>query len=67
MISNIAEAIDYSIRVANDLPELESEIRLVTPGCDTSVIESLEREDFDLPISYLNTLKQVRVFGISIG
>ena len=67
MIRNLKELIGYLDVKARSFPVIASEIRLLSPGLTKGEIEELTSVFPDLPDSYFEVLKKVKVENISIG
>ncbi|GFM70308.1 hypothetical protein PSCICL_13000 [Pseudomonas cichorii] len=67
MINNLCELVAYSEQVAQKFPSIAAEIKLCEPGISDSALATLVKGVPSLPDDYLNVIKQIKVFGVSIG
>ncbi|MBX8489048.1 SMI1/KNR4 family protein [Pseudomonas cichorii] len=67
MINDLCELVAYSERVAQKFPSIAAEIKLCEPGVSDSDLATLVKSVPSLPDGYLNVIKQIKVFGVSIG
>lgn len=66
MLADIDHLVAYAESLTTDLAGLSSEFRLGDGGLSTQAIDAL-RDDFHLPPVYLRCLRELSLFGVSLG
>ncbi|GFM58479.1 hypothetical protein PSCICF_46570 [Pseudomonas cichorii] len=67
MINDLGELVAYSEQMALKFPTIAAEIRLCKPGISNRALVHLIEGVPYLPESYLSVIREVRIFGVSIG
>lgn len=66
MISNLSDLVAYTGGLASKVPQIAEEIAIKPAGIADDVVASLVR-DMPMPPTYLRCIREVGVFGVSLG
>ena len=66
MLNDINDLIDYTDKLAASVPELSTELRVGGGGLSGQELNEL-RGEFDLPPIYVRCLRDLCLFGVSLG
>jgi len=67
MIRDLDGLVGYTNRIADAVPAIAGEIRIVRPGCTTNEVDEIASILPGVPESYLDVVRALSINGISIG
>jgi len=67
MISTLDELVEHRNRFADSIPTLRDDLRIESPGCSDKEIAGVKERFPELPSTYIDVARRIRLKGATIG